>query len=69
MTSACVDETEGARDSTDSEVGSGDGRAESAPVRWVECWGKVILLLKCDGARGLTFDLEVPSIGVSDSFV
>jgi hypothetical protein len=28
-----------------------------------------LLLLKCDGARGLAFDLEVPSIGVSDSSV
>ncbi len=32
MTSVCVDETEGARDSTDSDVGSGDGSTESAPV-------------------------------------
>jgi len=37
VTSACVDEIEGARDSTDSEVGSSDGSAESVPVRWFEC--------------------------------
>lgn len=37
MTSACVDEIEGARDSTDSEDGRSDGSGESVPVRWVGC--------------------------------